>query len=678
MTQVRPLRLIGGDDERHGDTEVVVIEHDPGDVAPFVDPPERRLSLLDRIQGDRTPIVAPWLLNAKARKEAFTQFLFHCLYWSLLHLIRIPTVYTYRVVIWSPRGSWRAANATLRWVFGDDDGGYHLRQAAARLNNGDLYLELKKQARKDSAFRLPAFGVIAVAALVTGSLLYFFAPWWAQAPAIVAVLTFLAWIGRPENKTLTDRVMTGRRFTRITAEMVRNALIALSIKGITDPGQLKFPQEIHRDGPGWLARVDLPPGIEAVKVIEARGKLSSAMRLPVDQIWPFPGPEHEGQLDLWVGYKPASKMDQARWELASPTARTNYFEAFHFANDPRAKPVHGNLFERNWLIGGMPGSGKSYAAKALAKGALLDPIVEVKIAEFKGSADFGDLAEFCSSYVCGIDDLALEEGADIVFWALAEAERRAKRIRKARERGEAPHGKATPELAARKGSGLHPIVIIIDEAHELLANDEAAKAVERAIRRTRAFAMTWILATQVADADSVPTIITKCVNMRWCLAVMEWQANDQILGTGAYKRGETAIGFRPEIDAGWGYLKGLREPISARSQFPDEATDKAIIDRIRQLRGGMVVGGAHESHKRNIVEDLRACFRPGEPGLHWEIFAERLPDVDDSYEATTAEIVSAQARAKGVPSKNVKVAGTVLKGAYLKDLQALLEGSSGE
>ena len=34
---------------------------------------------------------------------------------------------------------------------------------------------------------------------------------------------------------------------------------------------------MHRDGPGWLARVNLPAGLEAVKVLDRRGGLSSAL-----------------------------------------------------------------------------------------------------------------------------------------------------------------------------------------------------------------------------------------------------------------------------------------------------------------------------------------------------------------------------------------------------------------
>ena len=70
-------------------------------------------------------------------------------------------------------------------------------------------------------------------------------------------------------------------------------------------------------------------------MLERRGRLSSALRLPVDQAWPGAGPDHAGQLDLWVGYLPASKMGQPKWSLAAPNARTSVFDLHEFGNDQR-------------------------------------------------------------------------------------------------------------------------------------------------------------------------------------------------------------------------------------------------------------------------------------------------------------------------------------------------------
>src|SRR6266699_5710014 len=91
----------------------------------------------------------------------------------------------------------------------------------------------------------------------------------------------------------------------ISADLVRRALLSVQLAGINqavakDPGAISFPVEIHRDGPGHLAIVDLPYGVEAADVIARRGRLASGLRLPLDQVWPEPAPGHTGRLALWV------------------------------------------------------------------------------------------------------------------------------------------------------------------------------------------------------------------------------------------------------------------------------------------------------------------------------------------------------------------------------------------
>jgi S-DNA-T family DNA segregation ATPase FtsK/SpoIIIE len=130
------------------------------------------------------------------------------------------------------------------------------------------------------------------------------------------------------------------------------------------------------------------------------------------------------------------------------------------------------------------------------------------------------MAPLCSTYVVGVDDEAFRAGAAILAWGLAEAERRGKRILAAKKRGEAPHGKVTPELSRRPGSGLHPVVLIFDEVHELFAAvPDAAKDAERLIKRARALNIIILLATQIPDKTSLPPDIVRCVTNRWCLPV---------------------------------------------------------------------------------------------------------------------------------------------------------------
>ena len=620
------------------------------------------------------PIVPTWLRNRDDLKAALASWARLTWYRVRRHAWLTP-VYAARVLRWAPIGVARLAARVARWALDTESAPLRISQIAS--GQAQAYMALEQMHARRVRVRLPVALAGVSGALGTACAAYVTLPWWAQIPVWGGVLAALARAGRPADRPLVSPAVEIQRYERLTAERVREALCSIGIAGMRDPKSITFPQQIHRDGPGQLARVNLPRGVEAIEVCERRGKLSSALRLPIDQVWPTAGPDHAGQLDLWVGYLPASKMKPPRWSIAADGAKTSVFDPIEFGHDQRQRPVSTILFERNWLIGGVPGSGKSYFARALALAAALDPTVEFKIAEFKGTADFGDLndAGLCSSYVCGVDDEALEAGAEIVLWGLAEAERRGRRIRRFREQGLAPEGKVTRELAAMPGSGLHPVILLIDEAHELLVDPEVATAAERLIKRGRALGLIVILATQIPDAKSLPPIITRCVNMRACLAVQDHIANDMILGTGAYRRGITATNFRPGIDAGWAMVTGLERPTAVRSHYPDERTARRILARAAALRGGRAPWeGRDDAPRIDLISDVLQVWPAGRDRAQWQQLAEALavfrPEV---YGDLTGESLSAMLRELGVSSINVKASGMVLKGCLLSEVKAVAE-----
>lgn len=627
-------------------------------------------TITGRNNDNRRPILPVWVKSRDDLEAGIRWWADRVWYRVRWHAWKSPK-YAARILRWSPAGAWNLTQVAWRWASDDAT-----EQRANAAPSPDVMLKLLSRADKRRKVRMPVF-FTGLAGAVSGTYaLAVYGPWQLHLLAAAASLPALARAGRPADRPITEVSVSITRHQRLTAERVRDALCVLGIPGLKDPKKITFPMEIHRDGPGQLARVNLPHGVEAVEVCDKRGKLSSALRLPVDQVWPTGGPDHEGQLDLWVGYQPASKMKPPKWSLAADGARTSVFEPVEFGADQRQRPVATVLFARNWLIGGVPGSGKSYFARALALAAALDPTTEFKIAEFKGTADFADFDEagLCSDYYCGVDDEALEGGASIIAWGLAEAERRGKRIRKYRAQGRAPEGKVTPELAAEPGSGLHPVVILIDEAHELLVDPEVAAAAERLIKRGRALGLIVILATQIPDAKSVPPIITRCVTMRACLAVQDHIANDMILGTGSYRRGVTATAYRPGLDAGWGMVTGLEAPTAVRSQFPDEATAKKILARAKQLRGGVMPGSVEEAPRLDILVDVVRVWPGTRTGVHWQHLAELLAEArPEAYGDVTAESVSALLRGLDVPSENVKVDGQVLKGCKRTAVEAALE-----
>lgn len=659
------------------DAEVAVEETltgPPVDLPAEPEPPQVFATITGRAVAKREAIVPAWARSKQDLKAAARYVAGQTGYRVAYQASRSP-LYVGRALRWAPAGGGRLIAQAWRWTW-DMETSPVRRQA---LKSGDVaaYERLVEQRNRHVKKRLPIAGCGLGAALGGGTAAWLTLPWWVQVPLWGGLLAGLARAGRPVDKPIVGPAVTVTRYERLTAEKVREALCSIGVAGLKDPKKITFPMQIHRDGPGQLARCNLPVGVEAVDVCEKRGKLSSALRLPIDQVWPTAGPDHAGQVDLWVGYQPASKMKPPRWSIAADGARTSVFEPTEFGADQRQRGVAAPLFARNWLIGGMPGSGKSFAARALALVAALDPYAEFKIAEYKGTGDFTDFydAGLCSTYVCGVDDEAIEDGERIIAWALSEAEKRGKLIKKFRAEGQAPEGKVTPELAAA-GVGLHPVIVVLDEVHELFgASKEAAANAERAIKRGRALGIIFILATQIPDKDSLPPGITRCVNMRWCLAVQDHIANDMILGTGSYKRGITGTSFRPEIDAGWGMVTGLAAPTAVRSQFPDEETAKKILARAMQLRGGVAPWADREETPRvDVLVDVQRVWPTGRTALPWQWLAELLAEHrPEAYGDVTAESLSALLRGLDVPSENVKASGQVLKGCKRAAVDAAVE-----
>jgi S-DNA-T family DNA segregation ATPase FtsK/SpoIIIE len=661
MAEVRAYEPPGDDEQEPRPDDAESYEQEPDVTVRVVEHPDKptvEVTVTQLATSERRPILPGWLQSRTAFRAFSGQSL--GLFWHSvrLHAWLLLTSYWWKVAVYAPWGVLRLAGRQLRWMWHPEL--TQLVQTAATRNDLDQGPRIARQvseARKARTWML--LGEL-LGVLVAVPLLVLLAPAWAVWLMAAAAAAVFARIGRPAGKPIIQHVTLGKKMIRLTQEMVRDALIALRLAGLKAHGDVKFPPPgVHRDGPGWLARFELPAGLIASDVMDKRERLAGALRLPTDQVWLEVGPEHSAQVDLWVGYLPASKTGAPKWDLARPDARTSIFEPNPFAHDARGRAIDIILFERNVLLGGQPGSGKSFGARTLATIAGLDPTCEMKIAEFKGVGDFLDMEDLCTDYACGVDEEAFDIGEALVNWLLAECERRGARIKKLRMAGELPNGAITPEIGARKGSGLHPLFVLLDEFHELLlARPEVAGKIERILRRARALGIMLVLATQIPDSNTIPTGITKQVSVRICFSVSDWQSNDQILGTGSYKRGHSAIMFRPGYDSGWAVTQGLERPgQTIRTQFPDPETRALIVERMRQLRGGTAVGQREQRvQARNMLADVRQVLRDGEAGLPWDVIAERLMELaPEMYEGITGEMVRESLKRYDVPSQDVKV-----------------------
>jgi S-DNA-T family DNA segregation ATPase FtsK/SpoIIIE len=289
----------------------------------------------------------------------------------------------------------------------------------------------------------------------------------------------------------------------------------------------------------------------------------------------------------------------------------------------------------------------------------LDARAEIRGYELKGVGDFKPLIPVCTEYGNGFDDDTISRCAAMLDWLYDECRRRSARIDHYAAIGKAPENKVTPELASLKGSGLHPLVVFIDEAQELFRHPRHGKAAgeiaEKVVKLGRALGVILILGTQIPDKDSLPTGITRNVNTRFCLSVADQTANDMILGTSMYKNGHRATVFEPGIEAGWGISVGLGKPAPYRSFYIDNDAATAIVARAvtaRRKAGTLPETPTHEHVTRftyDLLADVAHIWPAGEDRV-WNdtllpLLAEHNPD---AYTGWTPEQLTAALKPHGI------------------------------
>ncbi len=601
------------------------------------------------------------------------------------HGVRVPR-YLGLTALWSVAGVFRTAGRLIRW--------WHIPGAADLEHQAALngliheHLRLHKAGKDTRKARGLIIAVCAGLALALLGAVTWYGQAWPWLVLAAVAIPCLARAGRPAGKPIVQAAVIPAAVQAPTQDVITRALGALGIPGIDrwlkDERPLVFPNPVREDGPGWRAEVDLPYGVTATAVIERREQLASGLRRPLGAVWPEPvTAEHAGRLELWVGRTDLSKARQAPWPLLRG-GQADLFAGFPFGTDPRGRTVKAPMAYHNWLVGSIPRQGKTATVRVLTCAAALDPLAEQWIHELKGSGDLDPLEKVCHRFCSGVDDESIAYAAESLRLLRAEIARRTERI-KALPREVCPDKRVTRDIAKRRALKLWPIVCTIDEAQNLFSHPQYGKAAgadaEFIIKIGPAFGVILIIATQRPDKASLPTGVSGNVSDRFCLKVTGQVENDMILGTSAYKNGIRATTFRPEIDAGIGYYVGGSQPQVVRTFYLDLPACERVATRARQLREaagtltGVAAGHDAEEAARDVLADLAAVFG-GEGGLQWAEAAARLAQrFPDRWADASAEAVSAEARAHGVPSVNVKAAGQQAKGCRIADVTAAADGS---
>ncbi|MFC5752987.1 cell division protein FtsK [Actinomadura rugatobispora] len=690
-----PLPMEEPDDEPKGPSHRPD-EDDALEGTVLVDQPDSRPSrkgtrMTPGATAGRRPIVAPWLRDRAEAKALVRWSVNYAAHVTGYHAARVP-LYATTLAARSPRGAWRLVSGTWRWV--NDVEALPLRLHAVDGKDADTYLRLLRE-RDDRVRwrRLVALGGLGGASVAAGAVAA--AGGVTQVTVAAALVAVLGWLGTPKDKPLIGPAVISTKAPKLSSQIVIRSLGALGIaeinKALGKGGDgITFPAPITRDGPGWRADVDLPYGVTVTDIMDRRERLASGLRRPVGCVWPEPAhDQHAGRLVLWVGDQDMSQVKPAAWPLAK-SGEADVFKPIPFGTDQRGRLVTATLMFANWLIGAMPRMGKTFSIKPLLLAAGLDVTAENLVYELKGTGDLSFAEKFAHRYASGVDDATIAACLDGLRYVYKDLERRAK-VLSSLPKDICPENKVTPEIAARRSLGLHPLGLFIDECQELFSHPdlgkEAGELATAIIKRGPAMGVFLVLATQRPDKDSLPTGVSANVGIRYCLRVMGQVENDMVLGTSAYRNGIRATTFTRR-DLGIGYLVGeADDPQITRSFYIDGPTGERIADRARTARklAGRLAGYAAGEEitpsdaEVSILDDVAAVIGADEDKIWSETVIARLAELRPGLYAgwTPAQLADAL-KPYGIATHQVwgqstNGRGRNLKGIHRQDVMTALD-----
>jgi S-DNA-T family DNA segregation ATPase FtsK/SpoIIIE len=355
--------------------------------------------------------------------------------------------------------------------------------------------------------------------------------------------------------------------------------------------------------------------VTADKIARRRADLATGLHRLGKEVWPTTGSE-AGILDLWVADKGALAEGAGPYPLLTEGV-VDVFKGVPFGKTLRGEPLKAPVMERNTITGGMPGQGKSSAARVVMAGAALDPTAELRIWVPDANFDFEAFRPRCSRYVMGAEDEKIEEILEHLRELHAEVQARGELLVKY----EIPA--VTRDFASRN-VGLHPLFALLEEAHVAiqhpLCGAEIAKLLVDIVRLGRKRGIHLLVSTQAPTKDSMPRDVTRNCSNGIAFAVGDHVANDALLGQGAYAAGHRATELIPGVDKGTAVVKGFTGERSDIVQvyFLDVAKGgdqvTPIIERAMATiaERGTLPGGDRDAPSveaaRDLLEDLDAVL----------------------------------------------------------------------
>ena len=608
------------------------------------------------------------------------------------HGIRSPG-YLARALLWALVGLLVVAVRAVRWWWLAEQ--TRLRSLAVVSGDSKEWRELHKDAQDTRRARGLTLLAVLAGLAVAGALMWAYAPWWGWALLAAVLLAVLARTGRPKGKRIVRPATTTPRFRVLNSDIVLRAYYAAGLGNPDKAGQqITFGAPMSRDGDGSRVLVDLPFGKGLDDAVKARPAIASGLDVSLSQVFIHRDPTSHRRHTLWVADRDPLAVPVGRTPLLA-CKPTDIWKPAPIGLDERGQLVTVPVMWNSILVGALPRAGKTFSARLLALYAALDPYVKIDVFDFKGSPDWRRFDLVADSCAFGLtptrNGLPLEIFAETLNGIKRDVQDRYQRLSEM-PTSICPQGKLTREIAREPKYKMPVRVLVLDEFQEVFDLGEASKEIASLLvfllKVAPGAGVSVIGATQKPSGIGTGKVAQDFnsfrdnFGVRFGLRTSSWQVSELVLGAGAYSEGLDTSLLLPNYK-GVGILRGASDASpTVRGYLADGQDAERILTAARGLReragtlSGMAAGLEVAEDDRDVLADVLQVFGT-DPALHWPVLAERLnTQLPARWADTTAESVSAECRARGVPSVQVKQFGQNRQGCRRADVEAARGGTA--
>ncbi|MGH3511173.1 MAG: hypothetical protein ACRDRB_02700 [Pseudonocardiaceae bacterium] len=431
------------------------------------------------------------------------------------------------------------------------------------------------------------------------------------------------WLFTPDERTEQD--------AEITADVITAALRHVKIPALTryltGGGVLEYVITPREQGGGTYTQVRLPLGVTAAELLTSAKVelLAGNLGRHRHEVWPQRETDTDARvLDLWVADKGTMDKPAPPWPLLADGEIDVFRDRLPWGVTMRAEQITVGMLQKHWLIGATSKQGKSTVLRLLALGLALDPTVELHIADLKGDGDWSMFTPRAVTLIEGSADEHAQATTEMLESAVAEVARRYDAKRATGIVGAIPR-----EVSRRKGSGFHPIYLIVDECQVLYgaphpiggAKDDARawRAAKKLHDQARAVNVHLLQATQRPDDRTLPARVREGAHVRCALNVPNHETAKMILADAA-DRGARPQDLRPGADAGTVVATGEVEDIPhgqafaiVRTHYVSTNDAYTVITRAMDIlqrtgRAAAINEAAEPDPARDLLTDVAAVL----------------------------------------------------------------------